>query len=92
MAGHQNRSLFAGVGDCVGAAPVEALTCSTAGNTMCGAGRTSRGFSSRSISVRPACSSGAVETFMVHLNDCGEEWAQPVSAAEYAQARLASVA
>lgn len=26
-----------------------------------------------------------------HLNDCGEEWAQPVSAAEHARARLSSV-
>ena len=34
----------------------------------------------------------AKETFMIHLNDCGEEWAQPVSAEEYAKARLASVA
>jgi MFS family permease len=34
----------------------------------------------------------AKETFMIHLNDCGEEWAQPVSAEEYAKARLAAVA
>ena len=32
------------------------------------------------------------ETFMIHLNDCGEEWAQPVSVEEYAKARLAAVA
>jgi hypothetical protein len=34
----------------------------------------------------------ARETFMIHLIDCGEVWAQPVSAAEYARARLSSVA
>jgi len=34
----------------------------------------------------------AKETFMIHLNDCGEEWAQPVSGEEYAKARLAAVA
>lgn len=34
----------------------------------------------------------AKETYMIHLNDCGEGWAQPVSAEEYAKARLASVA
>ena len=29
---------------------------------------------------------------MIHLNDCGEEWAQPVSQEEYDQARLVPVA
>jgi MFS family permease len=34
----------------------------------------------------------AKETFMIRLNDCGEEWAQPVSQEEYVKARLAAVA
>ena len=34
----------------------------------------------------------AKETFMIHLNDCGEEWAQPVCREEYVKARLAAVA
>jgi hypothetical protein len=28
---------------------------------------------------------------MIRLNDCGEEWAQPVSQEEYAKDRLAAV-
>src|ERR1700744_1337554 len=32
----------------------------------------------------------AKETFMVHLNDCGEEWAQPVSQEESDEGRPAS--
>jgi len=34
----------------------------------------------------------AKETYMIHLNDCGEEWAKPVSEEEYTKARLAAVA
>ena len=30
----------------------------------------------------------ARETFKIHLNDCGEKWAEPVSDEEYAKARL----
>jgi MFS family permease len=30
----------------------------------------------------------ARETFKIHLNDCGEKWAKPVSDEEYAKARL----
>jgi MFS family permease len=33
----------------------------------------------------------ARETFMIHLNDCGETWAKPVSDEEYAKARLDAV-
>ena len=29
---------------------------------------------------------------MIHLKDCGEEWAKPVSEEEYTKARLAAVA
>ena len=32
----------------------------------------------------------AKETFRIHLNDCGEKWAEPVPAAEYEKAREAA--
>ncbi len=32
----------------------------------------------------------ARETFRIHLNDCGEEWAEPVSTKEYEEARIAA--
>ncbi len=41
--------------------------------------------------IAAAATYSSKETFKIHLNDCGEPWAEPVSDAAYAQTRPEAV-